>query len=129
METGIKGSMQIKVTSEMTAEEVGSGQLSVLATPVMISLMEETAWKSVAPYLEEGQGTVGTLMNVRHLSATPVGMNIQIETELTEIDRRRLVFSVKASDEAGPVGEGVHERFIIDNEKFFSKATAKLAKA
>ena len=129
METGIKGSMQIKVTSEITAEEVGSGQLSVLATPVMISLMEETAWKSVAPYLEEGQGTVGTLMNVRHLFATPVGMNLKIETELTEIDRRRLVFLVKASDEAGLVGEGVHERFIIDNEKFFSKATAKLDKA
>ena len=98
MKIGIKGTKVIQVTNEMTAKAMGSGELEVYATPAMISLMENTAYTSVADYLEEGEGTVGTLMNVKHLSATPVGMEVRCESELVEIDKRRLVFNVKAYD-------------------------------
>ena len=80
MEIGIQGRMSVEVTEELTAARVGSGLLPVYATPSMIALMENTACQSVAPYLEEGQGTVGTLMNVKHLAATPVGMTVRCET-------------------------------------------------
>ena len=129
MEIGIQGRMSIEVTEELTAARVGSGLLPVYATPSMIALMENTACQSVAPYLEEGQGTVGTLMNVKHLAATPVGMTVRCETELIAIDRRRLVFSVRAYDDCDCIGEGVHERFIIDNARFMEKAQAKLPRA
>ena len=125
METGIKGTQKITVTKEMTAEVMGSGTLPVYATPSMIAFMENTASKSVQAQLEDGQGTVGTLINVKHVSATPVGMEVTCETTLVEVDRKRLVFEVKAFDEAGLIGEGTHERFIIDNEKFLSKAQSK----
>ncbi len=127
MEVGIKGTKTITVTEELTAAKVGSGLLEVYATPMMIALMENVASESVAPYLEEGTGTVGTKINVDHVSATPVGMEVRVETELVEVDRRRLVFSVKAYDEAGLIGEGVHERFVIKNESFFAKAQGKLS--
>ena len=103
-----------------------SGKLSVFGTPFMIALMENTAFKSVQPYLEENQGTVGTLLNVKHVAATPVGMEVRCETKLVEIDRKRLVFEVKAFDACGLIGEGLHERFIVDNEKFMQKTNAKL---
>ena len=125
METGIVGKQTVTVTEEMTAEKIGSGMLPVYATPSMIALMENTACTSVAEYLEDGQGTVGTLMNVKHLSASPVGIMITCETKLIEIDRKRLVFEVKAFDEAGLIGEGTHERFIIENVKFLAKAQSK----
>ena len=128
IQTGIKGRKETIVTQELTAEAVGSGLLPVYATPMMIALMEQTAYTSVSEYLEEGTGTVGTLMNVSHLAATPLGMKVYCETELVEIDRRRLVFSVKAYDECGLIGEGTHERFIIENEKFLTKANQKLQK-
>lgn len=128
MEIGIIGKQEIIVTEEKTAKAMGSGELNVFATPAMIALMENTAYTSVAGRLEAGQGTVGTLMNVQHVAATPVGMKVVCETELVEIDRRRLVFKVKASDEAGLIGEGTHERFIVDNAKFQSRADAKMAK-
>lgn len=123
---GITGKTERMVTVDMTAQRMGSGELPVLATPCMISMIEEAAWKSVAAELEPGQGTVGTLMNVKHVSATPVGMNVRCETKLVQIDRRRLVFEVKAYDDAGLIGEGTHERFVIANDKFLSKAKGKL---
>lgn len=126
MEIGIIGKQEIIVTEEKTAKAMSSGELNVFATPAMIALMENTAYTSIADQLEPGQGTVGTLMNVKHVAATPVGMKVTCETKLIEIDRRRLVFEVKASDEAGLIGEGVHERFIVDNAKFQSRADAKL---
>ena len=125
MQIGIKGIKSITVTEEQTAKQIGSGMLPVYATPHMIALMENTACESLLPYLQDGQGTVGTLINVKHLSATPVGMQVRCETELTEIDRRRLVFNVRAYDECGCIGEGVHERFIIDNEKFLARTNSK----
>lgn len=127
MNPGIKGTSEIVVTEELTAMKIGSGLLPVYATPMMIALIENTAASSVQPYLEAGQGTVGIKVDVAHLSATPIGMRVRAESELTEVDRRRLVFTVRAWDEAGLIAEGTHERFVIDNEKFMRKAAAKQA--
>lgn len=125
MEIGIKGRAETVVNHENTAKFVGSGELEVFATPQMIALMEQAAASSVAGELEEGQGTVGTLLNVSHDAATPLGMKVWAETELIEIDRRRLVFDVKAYDECGLIGQGKQERFIIQNDKFLAKVNAK----
>ena len=125
MEIGIKITLEITVTDNLTAAAVGSGTLNVYATPAMIALIEETAWKSVAPYLEEGQSTVGTRLDVSHVAPTPLGMTVRCETELTEVDGRRLVFAVNVYDEAGLIGKGTHERFIIMSEKFQAKADSK----
>lgn len=125
METGIKGRQEIAVTENMLSTNVGSGAVKVFATPMMIALMEKTSALSVEPYLEPGQSSVGTLVNVKHLAATPLGMTVYAESELVEIDRRRLVFKVAAYDEKGLIGEGMHERFIIDIEKFQAKADAR----
>ena len=126
--TGIKGKQELVVTKENTAKAMGSGTLEVFATPAMIALMEKTAYESVAPELEEGSGTVGTALNVKHVAASPVGRKITCESELVKVDGRALTFSVKAYDEKGLIGEGEHERFIIYNEKFQAKADAKLEK-
>lgn len=125
LETGIKGKEELTVTEEITAKVVGSGGLEVFATPMMIALSEKTALTSIMPYLEEGQSTVGTKVDIAHIAATPVGMKVTCETELIEIDRRRLVFSVNVYDEVEKIAEGTHERFIVDNEKFISKAYGK----
>ena len=129
LQTGIKGKREITVTQELTAQAMGSGELPVFATPAVIALAEETAWKSVAPELESGQGTVGTELHVEHIAATPVGMKIRCETELIGIDRRKLTFSVEVSDEAGVVARGTHCRFIVENEKFLKRAEKKLEDA
>lgn len=124
---GIEGTLVKTVTAEDTAEVLKSGTLQVFATPAMIALMEETAWRSVEKELEEGSSTVGTSLNIQHLSATPVGMKVTCHTRLTEVDGRRLVFSVEVEDEVGKIGEGIHERFVVMSEKFQSKTNAKLA--
>lgn len=125
---GIKGTTNVVVCKDNTAEKMGSGELPVFATPSMIALMEECAYKSVKVFLEDNQGTVGTLMNVKHVSASPLDMKITAESELIEIDKKRLVFTVKAYDELGLIGEGVHERFIIDNDRFMNKVNTKRSK-
>ena len=125
LKTGIKCTKELTVTEDLTAAALDSGGLPVYATPAMIALMEFAAWDSVEPCMEEGRTTVGTLMNVKHLSATHVGMHVKAESELVEIDRRRLVFKVAAYDDAGLIGEGTHERFIIDTDRFMSAAEAK----
>lgn len=125
LEAGIKGREEVMVTEANSAAAMGSGLLPVFATPAMVALMEQTSWKSVAPYLNEGEGTVGTSLNISHSAATPRGMKVWCESELTEVDRRRLVFHVTCYDEAGVIGEGTHERFIIGNEKFLAKAEQK----
>ncbi|MEE8885074.1 MAG: thioesterase family protein [Eubacteriales bacterium] len=122
LETGIKGTAEEMVTEEKTAWKIGSGELLVYATPCMMALIEKAAWTSVADELEDGQGTVGTLLNVQHEAPTPVGMKVTAETVLKEIDGRRLVFDVTVKDEKGVIGEGTHERFIIKNKKFSAKA-------
>ena len=126
MDTGIKGYKEITVTKELTAISLGSGDLEVYATPAMIALMEETASESVKPALEVGQGSVGTCIAIKHLAATPIGMRVRCESELVEVDGRRLVFNITAYDEKDKIGEGTHERFIISNDKFQSKVNSKL---
>ena len=125
LKVGIIGTQECTVTQELTAEALGSGLLPVFATPAAVALAEETAWKSVAPELEEGQGTVGTRMELSHIAATPVGMAVRCETELIEIDRRKLTFAVKLYDEKEKIADGRHERFIIDSAKFLAKAESK----
>jgi predicted thioesterase len=126
MEIGAKFKVTIKVEEKDTAMAHGSGTLAVLATPRMIALMEESAYKCIDKYLEEGQSSVGTYLDVKHLAATPVGMEVYAESEVTEVDGRRVVFSVKAYDEKGLIGEGKHERFIVFSEKFVAKTYQKL---
>lgn len=123
---GISHEMTRDVTNENTAASLGSGLLDVFATPAMVALMEETCMKSVQGELEAGCGTVGTGLTIHHVSATPVGMQVRCVSKLVEVDGRKLVFDVQAFDEAGLIGQGTHERFIIENEKFFSKAQGKL---
>ena len=128
MEIGAKFKVTIKVEEKDTAASYGSGTLAVLATPRMIALMEESAYKCIDKYLEEGQSSVGTYLDVKHLAATPVGMEVYAESEVTEVDGRRVVFSVKAYDEKGLIGEGKHERFVVLSEKFVAKTYQKLDK-
>lgn len=125
LEPGIKGTETVTVNEDNTAKTMGSGTLDVFATPALIALMEETCWRSVADKLDEGCGTVGTRLEVSHTAPTPVGMEVTCESTLTEVDGRRLVFEVTARDAKGVVGEGRHERFVIQNDKFQAKANAK----
>ena len=125
LETGIKGHKELMVTPDKTAKAMGSGALDVFATPCMIALMENTAFESLQAELEEGCGTVGTALNVKHVAATPVGMKVTCDTELIKVDGRALTFLVKAYDACGLIGEGEHERFIISEEKFQAKTDAK----
>lgn len=123
---GIKNRIESLSTKESSAETLGSGNVPVFATISMIGLMEKTCLESVLPFLEPGQDTVGTHVNVSHAKATPIGMKVWCESELIEIDRRRLIFRVTAFDEAGLIGEGTHERFIIDKERFIQKTYSQL---
>lgn len=127
MEIGTKGEQKFVVTADKLANQVGSGLVAVYATPMMIAAIENTAAGSVAPYLEEGKTTVGTLVNVSHVAATPEGMEVRVETELTEIapNGKMLTFKVAAYDEAGLIGEGTHQRAIVAKERFEAKAQAK----
>jgi predicted thioesterase len=119
--TGTKGKQQLEVTKDVTAASYGSGLVEVYATPAMIALMEKTCQLSVQEFLDEGYMTVGTLVNVRHLKATPVGMQVECESELTHQDGRKLTFKVSAKDERGMIGEGTHERFIVNRDEFMHK--------
>ena len=123
---GIRGHAETTVTEENTAAAMGSGLLPVFATPAMLALMEQAAASSVQPCLAEGEGTVGTRLEVSHLAATPVGLTVRAESELIQVDRRRLVFTVRAWAGEELIGEGRHERFIIQNQRFLEKALAKL---
>lgn len=122
---GIKGSQTVVADETNSARTMGSGTLDVFATPAMTALMEQTAWKSVAPYLEEGQGTVGIHLDISHDAPTPLGMTVTCESELVEIDGRRLVFEVTARDESGTIGKGRHERFLIKEAAFQAKTNQK----
>ena len=122
---GLKGRAETVVDDSNTAQVACSGALAVFGTPFLCALMEEAAWKSITPYLEEGQSTVGTKLNISHDSATPVGMKVWAESEVMEVDGKRLVLKVAAYDEKGPIGQGTHERFIVINERFLAKTAQK----
>ena len=121
---GMTGESTTVVVHENTAAAVGAGGVEVFGTPMMIALMENAAWRAVADSLEHGYVTVGMLVNVRHLGATPLGQKVRATAELVEIDGRRLVFKVEAYDEQKKIGEGQHERFIVNLERFLSRITA-----
>ena len=106
------------MSKELTAKHIGSGTVLVFATPMMIALMEKTSQMSVKPYLEAGQETVGTHVDVSHDSAVPVGRKVWCESEVIDVDRRKITFKVAVYDDNGIVGQGTHERFIIDVKKF-----------
>ena len=129
MELGIKGTAETVVVYENTAAAVGSGALEVFSTPSMIALMEKASRELVQPYLEEGQSTVGTRLEVSHVAASPIGALIHAESTLVEIDRRMLTFEVKAYADGELIGEGRHQRCIIYAERFMEKALAKQKKA
>ena len=118
---GLRYSETLVVDHKDTAAVYGSGALEVFATPAMIALMEKTCLESVADKIGEGNTTVGIAVNIKHLKASPVGATIRCEAHLVEVDRRRLVFEVQCFEDETLVGEGVHERFIVDSEKFMSK--------
>lgn len=125
IKVGITGETKDVVNESNIAKTLRSGELKVYATPAMVALMEEAAYKSIQDELEEGKGSVGILMNIKHLASTPIGMEVIAKSELIEIDRKRMVFKVEAFDERGKIGEGIHERFIIDNEEFQNKTDNK----
>ncbi|MEZ0536889.1 thioesterase family protein [Caldicellulosiruptoraceae bacterium PP1] len=127
IKAGLTSSMQIVVSNKDTAIFYGSGTLEVFATPAMISYMEHAAMICVDAHLPNEYTTVGTKIDVKHLAATPVGMSVFIEAKLLEVDRKRLLFKVEAYDQKEKIGEGFHERFIIEKEKFLNKTYSKLA--
>lgn len=125
LEIGIKGRADTVVTPHNTADAVGSGLVPVFATPYMVALMENAAVTALTPHLEEGLGSVGTHLDISHDAATPIGMKVWAEAELTQVNGKALTFSVTAYDEAGVIGKGTHNRFIISVAKFLSKAEKK----
>ena len=126
IEVGIKGRAEDTVRPENTAQAACSGALPVYGTPFMCALMENASWTSLVPYLEEGEGTVGTRLEITHDSATPVGMKVWAESEVTAVEGRRVVLKVAAYDERGLIGQGVHERFVIQDARFLAKTAKKL---
>ena len=128
MSDKIKATVTEPVTESNTALSVGSGSLKVYATPAMLALMEKAACEALKDILGEGETTVGTLLNVKHIAATPVGMTVTATAELIERDGRKLFFNVQANDESGIIGEGSHERFVVLADRFTEKTYSKLNK-
>lgn len=123
---GSKAEVFTLAEREDTAREVGSGDLLVYATPCMAALMEGAACEAIADALGEDQTTVGTSLSIEHTSATPVGLEVRAEAEVTAVDGKTITFSVRAFDEAGEIGHGTHTRVIVNSQKFLEKAYAKL---
>ncbi len=126
IEIGLKGRAEETVRQENTAQAACSGALPVYGTPFMCALMEKAAWTSIAPFLADGESTVGTKIEISHLSASPIGMKVWAESEVTQVDGRCIELKVSAYDEKGLIGEGTHQRFIVANERFLAKAARKL---
>lgn len=125
LSVGMKAEKTELVTQDNTAIKYGSGGVAVYATPAMVGLIEGTCLSAVDPHLPAGMATVGTALNIKHLAATPVGMTVRAVAELSEISGKRLTFTVKAFDDQEQIGEGTHERYVIDLNKFLGKAEAK----
>ncbi len=129
LQPGLKGYVEIIVADQHTAPHVGSGRVHVLATPVMVNLMEAAALQAVEGRLPQGYQTVGIHLDITHVAATPVGMHVRAYAELSKIEKRTLTFKVHAEDDKERIGEGVHERVIINLERFDIRMLAKLSPA
>ncbi len=125
LKPGLKGSAEILVGTRDTAPHVGSGKIKVLATPVMVGLMEEAALNAVEGLLPAGHQTVGIRLEISHVAATPVGMRVRAHAELLKVEGRKLTFRVSAEDEKEPIGEGVHERIIVNVARFDQRTQEK----
>ena len=123
---GMKGEVATLAEREDTAKEVGSGSLLVYATPCMVALMEGAACEAIQDALSDSQTTVGTELNIQHISATPVGLEVRAEAEVIAVEGKVITFEVKAFDEAGEIGKGIHKRVIVNTQKFLEKAYDKL---
>ena len=123
---GMKGEAGSTVEQEDTALEVGSGALLVYATPCMVALMEGAACEAIAEALPEEKTSVGIELNISHLSATPVGLEVRAEAEVTAVEGSVITFAVTAYDEAGKIGEGTHKRAIVSTQRFLDKTYSKL---
>jgi predicted thioesterase len=121
MEKGLTYTSTLVVSKDHAAAVMGSGDLHVFATPAMVALMENAAMLAVSEYLPEGSTTVGAMINTSHIKPSPIGDTIQTTALLTEVEGRKLTFSIKAEDSKGVIGEAVHVRYIVDREKFMSK--------
>ncbi len=121
LKVGLRGEASVTVGEAQTAAAFGADGVHVFGTPVMIGLMENAAWTAVQPELPDGDTTVGILVNVRHLAATPLGGHVTATAELVEIDGRRLVFHVSAHDDNQLIGEGTHERARVNRERFMAR--------
>ena len=126
IKTGMKGAVSTLVEREDTALEVGSGSLLVYATPCMAALMEGAACEAIAEAMGDGQTTVGTELNIRHLSATPVGLEVRAEAEVIAVEGKVITFQLRAFDESGEIGSGTHKRVLVDSQRFLDKAYGKL---
>lgn len=123
---GMKGEVSSFVEREDTAKEVGCGALLVYSTPCMVALMEGAACEAIADVLDESKTTVGTALNIEHVSATPVGMDVRAEAIVTAVEGKVITFDIFAYDEAGLIGKGTHQRVLVPTQKFLDKAYAKL---
>ena len=123
---GMKGEVSTVVEREDTAKEVGSGSLLVYATPCMVALMEGAACEAIEEAMDETKTTVGTELNIQHVSATPVGLEVRAEAVVTAVDGKVITFEIHAYDEAGEIGKGTHKRVIVPTQKFLEKAYSKL---
>ena len=123
---GLTGEAKTTVSEANTAINVGSGNVAVFATPMLVALMENAAINALKGSLSEGEGSVGTKVDIAHTAATPPGMTVTARAELVEVDRKRLVFEVSAEDDNGPIGQGRHERFIVNLAKFMARAEEKI---
>ncbi len=127
LDVGLAGTAQIAVTEANTALALGSGLVPVYATPALVALLEEAAVNALKPLLEAGKTTVGTRIDVKHLAATPIGMIVRAQATLFEVDGRRLVFDVVAHDEAEQIASGIHERVLVDEQRFLARAQEKIS--
>ena len=123
---GMKGEVSSFVEREDTAKEVGSGSLLVYATPCMVALMEGAACEAIEEAMDDSKTSVGTQLNIEHISATPVGLDVRAEATVTAVDGKVITFEVRAFDEAGEIGKGTHKRVIVPTQKFLDKAYSKL---
>jgi len=127
LKPGMKGTAELVVAEEHTAPRVGSGRVHVLATPVMINVIEAAALAAIEHLLPQGYQSLGTRLDIRHFAATPVGMRVRAEVEVEKVEGRTVGFRVSVSDEKEPIGDGTHERMVVNVQRFDVRVQDKVA--